>query len=126
MYEAAYIAIAEDGHVTLFWGDGTEEKKVVIMRGARPSGGRELVDAIESMKVWAEENGYVVVVPAYDLHAPDFEIEVSEQEVEDIDLDEVDDLLDDLYFAGDYNGDNPGEAGYPDDSGDADLYEDPQ
>ena len=103
MREPAYIAIANDGHVTLFWGDGTEEQKYPILRGPRAKHGRELVETIEAMKAWAEENGYQVVVPAYDLEVPDMEIDVPEYEIDQIDLDEVDDLLDTLFDAGEYD-----------------------
>lgn len=106
MREPAYIAIADDGHITLFWGNGTEDQKYVILRGGRAPQGQTLVDAIEEMKIWAEENGYEVIVPAYDLTEPPaeaVEIEVPTEEIEQIDLDEVNNLLDDLYTSGDYD-----------------------
>jgi hypothetical protein len=108
MREPAYIAIANDGHITLFWGDGTEEQKNVILRGPRATHGRELVEMIEEMKAWAEENGYVVVVPAYDLEVPDMEIEMPEEEAGNLDTGEIDTMLEDLYFAGDYGEDAEG------------------
>jgi hypothetical protein len=110
MREPAYIAIADDGHLTLFWGDGTEDQKYVILQGPLAPQGRELVKVIEDMKAWAEDNGYVVIVPAYDLEAPDVEIDLPDEEAKSIDLDEVDALLDDVYYAGDYSNndeDNP-------------------
>jgi hypothetical protein len=117
MREPAYIDIAADGHVTLFWGDGTEAEKYVLYRGPRAPQGQELADLIEEMKLWAEENGYQVVVPAYDLEVPrDMEIEVPEEEIDAIDLNEVDNLLDDLYYAGDYGESDTGSQ--PDDSSD--------
>lgn len=100
--EPAYIAIADDGHLTLFWGDGTEEQKYIILQGPPAPQGRDLVETIEEMKAWAEENGYEVIVPAYDLEAPDVEIDLPDEEAETIDLDDVDALLDDVYYAGDY------------------------
>jgi hypothetical protein len=107
MREEAYIAIGDDGYVTLYWGNGSEPEKYVILRGRRAQSGPDLVDAILELKTWAEDNGYIVIVPAYDLEAPDVAIEVDEEEVENINLDEVDDLLDDLWYASDYenNGD---------------------
>jgi poly(3-hydroxybutyrate) depolymerase len=53
---------------------------------------------MEDLKAWAEENGYAVVIPVYDLEVPDdLDIDISDQEAESIDLDDVNDLLDDLY-----------------------------
>jgi len=104
MSDPAYIAIAANGHVTLYWGDGTEDEKVVIWEGPRAAPGPELVEIIEDMRAWAEENGYSVIVPAYDLEVTEpMEMDVPEEEVEQINLDEVDNLLDDLYVAGDYD-----------------------
>jgi hypothetical protein len=106
MREPAYIAIADDGHITLFWGNGTEDQKYIILRGGRAPEGQALVEAIEEMKLWAEENGYEVIVPAYDLTEPPadaVEIDVPEEEIEQINLEEVNDLLDDLYVTGDYS-----------------------
>jgi len=100
MRETAYIAINDDGYVTLFAGDGTEEFKTIIARGRRAVAGRALADAIEELTIWAEDNGYHVVVPAYDLHAADIELEMPEDEIEAIDLDEVDALFDDLDHLG--------------------------
>ena len=51
---------------------------------------------------------YLDQSPAYDPELPDVEIAVSEEEVEEINLDEVDDLLDTLYLAGDYDEYDPG------------------
>jgi hypothetical protein len=108
--EPAYIAIDKQGYITLFWGDGTEAERTVIWRGPRATYGKELVDNIEALKAWAEENGYTVVVPAYDLHPPDVEIELSEQEINSIDLNEADTLLDDIYYADDSDLDEDGDA----------------
>lgn len=33
--EPAYIAIGDDGYLTLYWGDGTEAQKIVLARGPR-------------------------------------------------------------------------------------------
>jgi hypothetical protein len=106
MCETAYIAIADDGHLTLFWGDGTEDQQYVILQGPPAPLGQELVEVIEELKAWAEDNGYEVIVPAYDLKAPDVEIDLPDEEAETIDLDDVDALLDDVYFAGDYQDEN--------------------
>jgi hypothetical protein len=98
MGEPAYIAIADDGHVTLFLGDGTEAQKTVLWRGPLAPQGQELAYLMEDLKAWAEENGYTVVIPVYDLEVPDdLNIDISDQEAESIDLDDVNDLLDDLY-----------------------------
>ncbi|MBN1680434.1 MAG: hypothetical protein JW966_09075 [Anaerolineae bacterium] len=106
MGEPAYITIGSDGHVTLFWGDGTESQKYVIFRGPRAPQGPKLLAIIEDLKAWAEDNGYEVHVPMYDLEVPDdLEFELSQKETDTIDLDDVDDLLDDIYWAGDYDAD---------------------
>ncbi len=100
MYETAYIALDQEGHVTLFWGDGTEPYKEVIHQGPRPASSEELIDLIEDLKAWAEDQGYTVIVPAYDLEVPDIEIDLSDDDP-DITLDDVDDLIDDLLMAED-------------------------
>lgn len=102
MGEPAYITIADDGHVTLFLGDGTEAQKTIIWRGPLPPAGQELAYLMEDIKAWAEENGYTVVIPVYDLEVPDnVEIDISDQEADSIDLEDVNDLLDDLFSTGD-------------------------
>ncbi len=102
MLNPAYIAIGKDGHVTLYWGDGTEQHKEVILRGPRVSNNREFIEVIEEIKAWAEENGYTVVVPAYDLEEPEnVEIDIPDDEASQITVDDVDDLMDDLFSAGD-------------------------
>jgi len=103
MPDPAYIAIADDGHLTLFWGDGTEAYKEVILRGPRVTDHRELILMIEDMKAWAEDHGFVVVVPAYDLEATDIEIDLPEEEAERLTIEDVDDLLDDLDRTDDYD-----------------------
>jgi hypothetical protein len=102
MREPAYITIGPDGHVTLYWGDGTEEQKEIIIRGPRVTNNREFIDVIEELKAWAEDNGYAVIVPSYDFEPPDaLEIDIPDDEAEQITLDDVDDLIDDLYSAED-------------------------
>ena len=102
MTDPAYIAIDPDGHVTLYWGDGTEPQKEIIVRGPRVTNSREFIDVIEELKAWAEDNGYAVVVPSYDFEPPDaIEIDIPDDEAGQITLDDVDDLIDDLYIAED-------------------------
>lgn len=103
MQNLAYIAIADDGHVTLFWGDGTEDVKERILRGPRPRDNRELVTIIEDMRAWAEANGYTIVVPAYDLAYTDIELELTEGDRRDLEPGDIDDLLTDLFYAEDDN-----------------------
>lgn len=99
-YDPAYIVIAEDGHVTLFWGDGTEAVREAIVRGPAARDERELFDVIQEMKAWAEARGYTVIVPAYDLEVPrDLAIDVPDEEADRLTMDDVDDLLDDLTAA---------------------------
>ncbi|MBN1564202.1 MAG: hypothetical protein JXA10_10205 [Anaerolineae bacterium] len=100
MNEPAYVALDKDGHVAVFWGDGTEAHKEVILRGPRPANSQELVAMIEDLRLWAEDEGYTVVVPAYDLEVPDIEIDLPEEDAAIITPDDVDDLLDDLFMAG--------------------------
>jgi hypothetical protein len=105
MYHPAYIIIGDDGHVTLYEGDGTEDYKEIILRGPRVTNSREFVDVIEEMKAWAEENGYTVIVPAYDFEPPHvIEIEIPDDEAEQITYDDVDDLIDDLDTSEDDDG----------------------
>lgn len=103
MPDPAYIAIADDGHLTLFWGDGTEPYKEVILRGPRITDHRELIRGVEDIRAWAEDHGFVVVVPAYDLEVTDIELELPEEEAERLTMEDVDDLLDDLDMADDFN-----------------------
>ena len=106
MYDPAYITIASDGHVTLYWGDGTEQQKEVILRGPRVTNSRGFIEVIEDMKAWAEENGFTVIVPSYDFEAPEsVEIDIPDEEAEQITYDDVDDLMDDLFAAEDDDGD---------------------
>lgn len=98
--EPAYIALDQSGHVTLFWGDGTEAYKEVIRQGPRPTSSEEMITLIEELKAWAEDEGYTVIVPAVDLELPDIEIDLADDDP-DITLDDVDDLLDDLLMAED-------------------------
>lgn len=111
MSDPAYIAIADDGHLTLFWGDGTEPCKEVILRGPRITDHRELIRVVEDIRAWAEDHGFIVVVPAYDLEATDIELELPEEEAECLSMDDVDDLLDDLDMADSFD-DEPGQAPY--------------
>jgi hypothetical protein len=100
--DPAYITIGPDGYVTLYWGDGTEEQKEIIVRGPRVTNSREFIEVIEELKAWAEDNGYAVVVPSYDFEPPDaIEINIPDDEAEQITLDDVDDLIDDLFTAED-------------------------
>ena len=97
MGEPAYITVADDGHVTLFWGDGTEARREAILRGPRPRDARDLAAIIEEMTVWAEENGYTVVVPTYDLAADTpVELEPTPEDERHFDPRDLDDLLENL------------------------------
>ena len=103
MGEPAYITVADDGHVTLFWGDGTETRRKPILRGPRPRDAHELAAIIEEMTAWAEDNGYTVVVPAYDL-TPDepVELEPTPEDEQHFDPQDLDDLLENLDRADDF------------------------
>ncbi|HML20038.1 MAG TPA: hypothetical protein PKD09_00215 [Aggregatilinea sp.] len=96
--EPAYIIIAEDGHITLFAGDGTEPEPPVIWRGPVALDGPQIAQVIEEMVQWATENGYAVVLPPYELPEETVEIEPLEQDYEVADEGEIDQMLDDLYF----------------------------
>lgn len=101
MHNSVYIAIADDGHISLFWGDGTEDFRERLLRGPRPRDNRELVAIIEDMKIWAEDHGYTVVVPACDLAFTDIELELTEDDQHRLRPDDIDDLLNDLFLAED-------------------------
>ncbi len=101
MHEPAYIAIGQDGHVTLFWGDGTEDYKEIILRGPRPHNHEEMILIIEDLRAWAEDHGYRVIVPAVDLEYTEIEIDLTEEDELNLTPDDVDHLLDDLFWAED-------------------------
>ncbi len=112
MIEPAYIAIGDDGHVTLFWGNGTEAYREIIYHGPRPEDQQDLLRIVEDLKAWAEDNGYVIVVPTHDLTVTDIPIEPTERDIDQLSLDDVDELIDDLYMAEeaddlDYDEDDP-------------------
>lgn len=96
MHDPAYIAIDDDGYLALYWGDGTETEKYVIARGARATEGPTLIQAIEDLKLWAEDNGYDIIVPMYDMEASDVEIDLPESDAAILDYDEIDTMLDNL------------------------------
>lgn len=100
MYEPVYITIGNDGHVTLFWGDGTEDFKDIIVRGPRPHNAQEMAAIVEDLKTWAEEQGYTVVVPERDLSYTDIDLDITETDARDLSPDDIDDFLDDLFNAG--------------------------
>lgn len=103
MRDPAYIAIDTNGYITLYWGDGTEDEKVTILRGPRAVDQRQIAQVVEEMTIWAEDNGYYVIVPAYDFEVPEpVEIEPEAEDIERFDYNDVDDLLDDLNAASDY------------------------
>lgn len=100
MYEPVHIAIGDDGHATLFWGDGTEDFKDIIVRGPRPHSTQQMVAIIEDLKAWAEEQGYTVVVPERDLCYTDIDLELTESDARNLSPEDIDDFLDDLFNAG--------------------------
>jgi hypothetical protein len=100
MREPAYIAIDDEGYLTLYWGDGTEPEKVPIARGAYLAGAQPTVDDIEALAEWAWAEGYEVITPAYDLEATPIPLEPTQHDRDRLDPDEVDALLDDLDSAG--------------------------
>ena len=96
--EPAYIVIADDGHITLFWGDGTNPEPPVIWRGPRAENGPQVAQVIEELAQWATDNGYAVVLPQYDRHLEDVELDPLARDLEVADADEIDEMLDDLNF----------------------------
>src|SRR5690554_2270922 len=96
MRELAYIAIADDGYLTLYWGDGTEPHKTPLARGAYVRSGVPSVDDIEALREWAWEQGYEVITPAYDLEAPPIPLEPTQTDLDEYDPGEIDALLDDF------------------------------
>lgn len=100
MYEPVHIAIGDDGHVTLFWGDGTEDFKDIIVVGPRPGDTQQMVAIIEDLRAWAENQGYTVVVPERDLSYTDIDLEITDTDARALSPDDIDDFLDDLFSAG--------------------------
>lgn len=99
--EPAYIVIAEDGHITLYWGDGTGPEAPVIWRGPRALDGPQIAQVIEEMAQWAAENGYTVILPFYDPPPGAVEIDPLARDFQVADANEIDRMLDDLYFLND-------------------------
>lgn len=79
--QPAYIAIDENGHLTLYEGDGTEPYKVILWQGPQVTDHRELAQLVEELTAWAETQGFEIVVPAYDLS-------VNEDDLSTLSLDE--------------------------------------
>lgn len=100
MPEPAYIAIDEDGFLTLFWGDGTEPEKTPIARGAYIADAQPTAEDIDALAEWAWNEGYEVVTPAYDLAALPIPLEPTQEDLARLDVGEIDTLLDDLDSAG--------------------------
>lgn len=99
--EPAYIVIAEDGHITLYWGDGAGPEAPIIWRGPRALDGPQIAQVIEEMAQWAAENGYAIMLPAYDPQHDALELDPLERDFEVADGREIDQMLDDLYFSTD-------------------------
>ena len=99
--QPAYIVIAEDGFITLYGGDGTDREAPVIWRGPRALDGPHDAPGNEEMVQWATENGYRVILPAYDLQPDPVGIDPLERDFDVADEDEIDQMLDDLYFSTD-------------------------
>jgi len=96
MRQPAYIAIAEDGHLTLYAGDGTDPERAVIARGSRASSGPRLIAAVEALRGWAWDQGYEVVTPAYDLEAAPIVLDPTPDDLARLDPDEINAMFDDL------------------------------
>jgi hypothetical protein len=67
----AYIVVDDDGHLTLYEGDGTEPEKIILWQGPQVTDHHELAQLVEELTAWAEANGLEIVVPIYDLSVTD-------------------------------------------------------
>lgn len=101
MYHPAYITLDDDGHVTLFWGNGSEEVEEVIIRGPQPENAKQLAAIVEDLNAWAEAHGYQVVVPACELAFTDVTLDLTYDDERNLKPSDIDDLLDDLSLAED-------------------------
>lgn len=96
MVESVYIAIGDDGHVTIFWGDGTENFKEIVARGPRPSSTQQMITIVEDLKAWAEEQGFTVVVPQRDMSFTDIDLILTDEDKLRLSPEDIDEFLDDL------------------------------
>ena len=65
MAEKAYIGLNEDHCWTLYYGDGREDEKFVLVAGQPFKIGKAIRQAVEELQQWAEENGYELDAPLY-------------------------------------------------------------
>ena len=65
MPEKAYIGLNEDNCWTLYYGDGSEDTKIVLVVGQPFKSGKAIRVVLAEMIAWAEENGYVLDAPLY-------------------------------------------------------------
>lgn len=101
MENAAYITMDQDGHIALFWGNGTEDIRELILRGPRPQDSREVITIVEELKQWADDHGYQVIVPPYDLTFTDIPLTPTAHDEQQLEPGDFDELLDDLFLAED-------------------------
>ena len=65
MPEKAYIGLNEDHCWTLYYGDGSEDEKIILAVGEPFESGKAIRAVLDEMIAWAEENGYVLDAPLY-------------------------------------------------------------
>ncbi|MBZ0288608.1 MAG: hypothetical protein K8I30_13405 [Anaerolineae bacterium] len=65
MPEKAYIGLNDDDCWTLYYGDGSEDEKIVLAVGQPFEYGKAIRVVLDEMLAWAEANGYVLDAPLY-------------------------------------------------------------
>jgi hypothetical protein len=65
MTPKAYIGLNEEGLWTLYYGDGSEDEKVILAIGRPFEMGTAIREALNEILQWAWENGYEIDAPLY-------------------------------------------------------------
>jgi len=63
--EKAYIGLNEDDCWTLYYGDGSEDEKFILVVGRPFQTGKAIRRAVNELEQWAWENGYELDAPLY-------------------------------------------------------------
>lgn len=61
----AYVDVNTEGYWALFEGDGTEDTPILLAVGDLFEPGDPINEVMDGLQAWANENGYVIVPPAY-------------------------------------------------------------
>jgi hypothetical protein len=65
MSQRAYIGLTDEYEWAVFFGDGTEDEPIILAVGQPFVPGRAIREAVESLEVWAAENGYQLAPPDF-------------------------------------------------------------